>query len=518
MPNKEVILAMNRVEGDLEVRLELDENNVVKDAKVSGSMFRGFEVLLKGRAPIDAIVFTPRICGICGTSHLYASVLAVESFYNTEIGPNGTRIRNIALMVEEIQSDLRHTFIMFAIDFCNEIYAKNKYYMIATQNFSPLKGTLYKETVHWTKELLKVIALFGGQWPHSSYMVPGGIVSVVDKRIIVDAIEKVSSFRKWYEERILGSSIEEFLEISSIEEFEDWFNKDKAHKTSGVGLFTLIGRSYGLHKISRIKPNFITFGNFPDPYLWQPEFTDEKLSNRKRAMGFYYADEDSIAYLDEKYIQEYITNSYYVGYEGGRHPSYGETIPSFLTGSDKYSYIKAPRYNNMPAETGPLAEFIIARNPLITNFFKVEGANPWLRQFARLQRPAHTLLLLQATLEEVLKNIKEPFYIHFEGEKKDGIGKGLLNAARGSLGHWMTVKDGKIERYQIITPTAWNASPMDENQKHGPMEEALIGVHISDIKNPLEVGYIIRSYDPCLVCAVHYIEKGGKIIKKQRIF
>src|SRR5262245_36737699 len=112
---------MNRVEGDVELEVELD-GNTIRDARCIGTMYRGFEQILCGRAPTDALVITPRICGICSTSQLYAAVTALESAFGCEVAPNGVRVRNLCLMAEEVQSDARQSFLMFAVDFCNPAY------------------------------------------------------------------------------------------------------------------------------------------------------------------------------------------------------------------------------------------------------------------------------------------------------------------------------------------------------------------------------------------------------------
>jgi uptake hydrogenase large subunit len=159
---------LNRVEGDMEVRLEL-EGHTVTDAWCVGTMYRGFEQILVGRDPGDALVIAPRICGICSTSQLYAAASALETAYGAPIAPNGTRIRNLCLMAESVMSDARHTFLMFAPDFCNRAYRDHPLYSRVVELFEPpFKGRLAAETVEETKRILAIVIAFGGQWPHST--------------------------------------------------------------------------------------------------------------------------------------------------------------------------------------------------------------------------------------------------------------------------------------------------------------------------------------------------------------
>ena len=169
-------MELNRVEGDMEVRLEVTGHDVT-DAWCVGTMFRGFEQILAGRDPADALVIAPRICGICSTSQLYAATSALETAYQQPIAANGTRIRNLCLMAESVMSDARHTFLMFTPDFCNPAYAGHPLAGTVHELFEPpFKGRLARETVEHTKRILAIVIAFGGQWPHSTYVTPPGIM------------------------------------------------------------------------------------------------------------------------------------------------------------------------------------------------------------------------------------------------------------------------------------------------------------------------------------------------------
>jgi hydrogenase large subunit len=151
---------------------------------------------------------------------------------------------------------------------------------------------------------------------------------------------------------------------------------------------------------------------------------------------------------------------------------------------------------------------VIAEDPLLTSFFQAEGANTWLRQFTRLSRPVSLLHQMRRTIMELQQQIDEPTFIKSAPEA-EGEGCGLINAARGSLGHWVKIKSGKIANYQVITPTSWNGSPRDSAGRRGHWEESFIGLEIKDLDNPIELCHIVRSHDACLVCTVHFV-KGGK--------
>ena len=177
MSKRLIRMEMNRVEGDLEIQLEV-EDHTVTDAWCIGTMYRGYEQILLGRDPNDVLVITPRICGICSTSQLYAATATLEMAYQAPVAPNGIRIRNLCLMAESVMSDASQTFLMFAPDFCNQIYSTHH---SMTRSCSSLnrrsKAGIARQTVHYSKHILGIIIAFGGQWPHATYMLPGGITS-----------------------------------------------------------------------------------------------------------------------------------------------------------------------------------------------------------------------------------------------------------------------------------------------------------------------------------------------------
>jgi hydrogenase large subunit len=216
--------------------------------------------------------------------------------------------------------------------------------------------------------------------------------------------------------------------------------------------------------------------------------------------------------FDQREVTEHVAHSWYVDDPAGRHPFDGQTQP-YACGDEgkKYSWVKAPRYAGAPAETGPLAEMVIARNPLLVDLVKREGPSVFVRELARLVRPAELLPAMQQWLDEIQPD--GDYYVH-PPDPVEGQGFGLISAPRGALGHWTNIEDGKIKNYQVITPTAWNGSPRDDDGVRGPWEEALIGTPVKNHDNPVEVGHVVRSFDPCLVCAVHAVQGPKSLFRK----
>ncbi len=488
----------NRVEGDLELKLELDGSRVV-DAWASGTMYRGFEQILMGRDALDGLLITPRICGICGTAHQYAAVTALETAFGCEVAPSGTRVRNVCLAAEEIQSDTKQMFLMFTVDLFGPKYRQSAWFEEARACFEPFKGWAYKEVLQHTKQPLEIVAILGGQWPHSTYMQPGGVVAVPNRRRLLEAMAILDSYQRWYEQRILGCSSDRWLALASLADVEAWLTERPEHHDSPAGLFLRIARAIGLERLGPGSGNLLSFGVYHDPDGWQPPFSNHRAL---RPAGFHRAETGQIEPFDHREVVEHVKHSWFLDYDGGRHPWEGQTIPDHGTDGGKYSWAKAPRYRSTVVEVGPLAELVMAGDPLTTSLFRLQGSNAWLRQFLRLHRPVLTMQLLRRHLTYLLAETAGTYYIPPAGHP-DGMGHGLLHAARGCLGHWVQIEGGKIKRYQIITPTGWNASPRDSLEHRGHLESTFVGTEVEDAEHPVELGHIIRSHDPCLVCTVH---------------
>jgi hydrogenase large subunit len=314
----------------------------------------------------------------------------------------------------------------------------------------------------------------------------------------------LARYRDWYERRILGCTVERWLEVQTASDLWAWLEESDSHRQSDLGFYLRFARQIGLDRIGRGHGNFISYGSFDLP-------EDSEVRGRRDGgclvpAGFARGVE--VAPFEQENVAEHVAHSWFVDYEGGKHPFDGETRP-YATGREgkKYSWAKAPRYHGQPAETGPLAEMVVAGNPLFTDLVGRDGPNVFSRQLARLVRQTELIPAMEKWLAETTGD--GDFYAA-PGEIVEGEGCGLTQAARGALGHWVKIADGKIEHYQIITPTAWNASPRDSDGVRGPWEEALVGAEIKDPSNPVEVGHVVRSFDACLVCTVHAVNRGRK--------
>lgn len=491
------IIPCNRVEGDLKVHLQI-EDGAVRDAWCSGTMYRGFENILKGRGPLDGLVITPRICGICTTAHLTAAARALDMICGVSVPGNAVRVRNIVLLTEMIQNDVRHALQLFMADFTRPAFQDHPLFREARRRYEPMKGESAIQTVAESRSLLEIIAILGGQWPHSSFMVPGGVVCLPSANDINQCRHLARHYRRWYETRVLGCSLAEWSEVTCRTDLKAWLAASCTHRNSDLGMFIRFARAAGLHKMGGGHGDFIGFGGLVIPHdseVVGPGGAEELFSS-----GFYQ--DGNTSPLDHERITESIDCSWFTGYQAPRHPYEGLTQP-YATGNEsrQYTWAKAPRFDGLPAETGPLAQMLLAGDPLLTDLVREEGASVFARQLARMVRSARTLPALEGWLLELSR--RKGLFYNDAPSLDEGKGVGLVDAPRGALGHWVVIENGRIASYQVITPTTWNASPRDQEGVRGPMEEALVGTLVRDPDDPVEAEIVIRSFDPCLVCTVH---------------
>ncbi len=504
-----VNVPLNRVEGDLEIRAEIVDGRV-SEAWACGTLYRGFERILVGRAALDGLVITPRICGICTTAHLTAAARALDAIAGTAPPASAVAIRNVALMAEHIQSDLRHTFLMFAADLVNPAYAGEPLFEEAMRRYEPFRGETAIETIRETKKLVELLTIVGGQWPHSSFIVPGGLVSVSSPGDLLQCRLLLRRFRQWYQSRILGCAIERWAEVRSTADLDRWLEESEAHRNGDLGFCLRFMRATGLDQIGRGTGSFLSFGSLDLP---GGTAVRAPAGGGQFVPAGFLAPGGGVSEFHEEKVTEHVACSWFQDDEEARHPMRGETRP-YATGQEsaKYSWAKAPRYEGSPAETGPLAEALIAGNPLFSDLVRGQGPNVLVRQLARLARPAELMPAMETWLSEAAQ---DPTFYKTPGEITEGEGVGLIHATRGALGHWVRIEQGTISHYQIVTPTAWNASPRDGGGAPGPIEQALAGTPVRDAANPVELGHVVRSFDPCLVCTVHALQRGrsaGRVI------
>ncbi|MBU1344643.1 MAG: nickel-dependent hydrogenase large subunit [Proteobacteria bacterium] len=478
---------VTRVEGDLRFQARCDDQGVISHAQSSGSMFRGFERFLVGKNPIDALGITPRICGMCSAAQSYVCSNALRDLFQIQMPANGYHIKNVVLGVENIQNHFTHFYLLFAPDLAHPRYEKKSTYNKVARRFK-INGDSYKRFIHLRNDFMNLMGIFGGRWPHNLAMQPGGTSEILNDRLRLNyGYSHYLAFKEGIEKLFLGCTIKQWLKIDTLEKLETYLENQK--NKSDLSLFLTAGMEFGLDKLGKGPEKYISAGAYDltdGSFLFTPGFYDGGFKN------FYHQHiTESVKY---SFFEDDAASSY--------HPFQGKTQPCYVENKEKYSWVKAPRYQDQVVEVGPLARMILDQDPLVYKLFKQKGASVWLRVFARFQEAVRTVAELEKWILSI--QINEPNINHWK-DVISGEGVGLGSAARGILGHWIQVEKGVISNYQVITPTAINGSPMDHNHLPGPMEMATIGTNIQDENDPLELLHIIRSYDPCIVCSCHVV-------------
>jgi uptake hydrogenase large subunit len=507
------ISPVGRVEGDLDVKVYM-EDGVVTRAHTQAAMFRGFEKIMEGKDPQSGLIVTPRICGICGGSHLYCASSALDTAWQTTLTPNALLLRAIGQVTETIQSIPRWFYAIFATDMANKKFANKPLYQEVVKRFAAYVGTSFQRGVTASGRPVEVYALFGGQWPHSSYMVPGGVMCAPTLKDITRSYAIMNQFRNdWLETCWLGCSIDRYLQIQSWDDLMAWVEENESQRNSDLGLFIRASLEFGLDKFGQGVGRYLAYGT----YLHKDMYNKPTVEGRNKALispsGFY--DGKNYHEFDHMKIMEHVKHTWFEDVPAA-HP-WNEPLPTpvqsqTLEHSDfggKYSWSKAPRYMDMSAEAGPLARVVMAanpgnlshqfRDPLFGDIITKLGASVFTRALARMHEAPKLFTMLHEWLGQV--DLDSEFYI--KPVEKDGFGFGATEAARGALAHWIEIKDGVIKNYQVMAPTTWNVGPNDDKGNPGPIEAALEGTEIEDPHDPVEVGMIARSFDSCLVCTVH---------------
>lgn len=517
---KVIIDPITRIEGHLKIEAVV-ENGEVKEARSSGTLFRGIELILRGRDPRDAQQLTQRICGVCPAGHATAAALNLDSAFGIadKIPENGRIIRNLILGSNYLQSHILHFYHLAALDYvdvtCVAGYEGSDPALNSVKRFVE-RGELgpfvpryegdyrlppevnrqavahYVQALDMRRKAHEMLALFGGKMPHSVGIVPGGATEV-------PTVDKIAAF---------------LWRLNEIRDFID---------TVYIPDVLTVAQSYGDHfQIGRGCGNYLSYGVF------DLDSRETNLAKRSRLLpsGTVSAADLRPKDLDAAKIQEDVRHSWYADSSGGRHPSRGETSPQ--PGKDgAYSWLKSPRYDGQVHEVGPLARLVVAYvrgdekvKALIDGTLAQLGA-PIEALFSALGRHAaralETKLVADAMADWVLQlKPGEPVYFDYE-LPDEAEGMGLTEAARGALGHWISIKDGRIASYQCVVPTTWNCSPRDARGQPGPVEQALQGVKVRDEENPFELVRIVRSFDPCLACAVHLVTPKGRSLGEFRV-
>ncbi|GAA6169410.1 nickel-dependent hydrogenase large subunit [Sessilibacter corallicola] len=479
----------NRVEGDLDIALEV-ENNRVTSAKVNSTLYRGFEQILIGKRAIDALVYTPRICGICSISQSIACARALADLSNITITANGERSHNLLLANESLTDLLTHFYLFFMPDFARDIYREKSWYDATKKRFKAVEGEATKTVLPARAKFLHVMGVMAGRWPHTLCIQPGGSSKAISRHERLRLLATLADFRSFLENTLFGDNLDNINAIQSISDFEHWLNQED-YTQSDLRWFMHLSRDLELSTFGCTDSKLLSYGNF----------TEDNASLIKRGI---WTPANGLQNLPLDKITEDISHSWMDGdAKKALHPTVGATDVSLQSSEkpDAYSWCKAPRLDGDVFETGALARAVISGNPLFNELIHSQGANVNTRVIARLLELAKIVPEMQRWATEL--DITEP-YCNNRPMLADGQGVGLTEAARGSLGHWIEVKDNHISRYQIIAPTTWNFSPRDINNKPGALEKSLEGAPVQNgEKDPVSVQHIVRSFDPCMVCTVH---------------
>lgn len=571
-----VVDPVTRIEGHMRCEVNIDANNMITNAVSTGTMWRGLEVILKGRDPRDAWAFTQRICGVCTGTHALTSVRAVEDALNIKIPENANSIRNIMQLVLQVHDHLVHFYHLHALDWVNPVTAlkadpkatselqqkvsphhsksspgyfrdvqnrlkkfvesgqlgpfKNGYWENPAYLLPPeanlMAVTHYLEALDFQKEIMKIRTVFGGKDPHPNWLV-GGVPCAIN----IDgegSVGAINMERLNFVSSIIDQSIE-FVENVYIPDI------------LAVGQFYK-GWLYGGGISGK---SVLAYGDIPD------RANDYSPSNLLMPQGAVINGDltkvHPIDLRDPQQIQEFVPHSWYkyADEKKGLHPWDGVTEPNFALGAGlkgtrtniqeideaaKYSWIKAPRWRGHAMEVGPLARYVVGYVGGHKEFkeqvdFVLKALDvPVTALFSTLGRTAARALecqwagrKLRYFMDKLVANIKAGDESTANTElwepsswPKDVKGVGFTEAPRGALGHWIRIKNEKIDNYQCVVPTTWNGSPRDNEGKIGAFEASLMNTKVERPDEPVEILRTIHSFDPCLACSTHVMSEEGQ--------
>jgi [NiFe] hydrogenase large subunit len=541
-----VVDPVTRIEGHLRVEAKVS-NGKVSDVWSSGQLFRGLEIILKGRDPRDAQHFTQRACGVCTYVHALCSTRCVENAVGVQIPENAHLIRNLVLAAQYLHDHIVHFYHLHALDWVDVTSALQADPVKAAKianNISPRKtkaedlkavqqklqklvdsGQLgiftnayflgghdayylppevnliatahYLEALRLQVKASRAMAVFGGKNPHTQFTVVGGVTCY-------DGLTKdrISEFKSLYEETskfVEECYIPDLLAVADY--YKDW---------GAIGGCT----------------NFLSFGEFG--------MDDFDLDNNYFPQGVIMGrDLASVSDYDPKAVEEDVKHSWYKDC-GPKHPYDGVTEPEYtsLEDKDRYSWMKAPRYKGQPMEVGPLAHMLVAYArghedtvkavDYVCNQLGV-GKEALFSTLGRTAaRGIETLVTakkMKGWVQKLADNVSAgdtTLYADWKMPNK-AKGVGYVNAPRGGLSHWIRIKDKKIENYQLVVPSTWNLGPRGEHDKLGPVEEALMDTPVVDPKRPVEILRTVHSFDPCIACGCHVIDAETKQVHKFRV-
>lgn len=564
MATRITIDPVTRIEGHLRVDCEVNNGKVSK-AWASGQMWRGIELILKDRDPREAWLFTQRICGVCTTVHAIASVRAVENALNLEIPLNAQYIRNIMIAAHAIHDHIVHFYHLSALDWVDVTSALkadpkktaalaqgvSSWHLNSTQEFSQTQAKLksfvdsgqlgifdngywghpamklspevnllavthYLQALEVQRKANMIVSILGGKTPHIQNLAVGGVANPIN----TDSPTTLTVERLYFVKTL-------------IDELGDFINNVYFVDVCAIGAFYKDWTAYGAGVTN---------------YLSMPEYPQDTKGTVFDLPGGYISSGDIgtfhpiKSYHDDyikKGVQENVKHAWYDG-SATRHPWEGETSPHYTDFQDdgKYSWVKAPTFYDKPAQVGPLANVLCmyaAGHPATRKYTdkalatvgSLAGETVPLRALhstigrhaARAVRAAVLHETLQKQWQNLIDNIaKGDSQIFNKPEFPSGEvrGVGLHEAPRGLLSHWVVINGGTIKNYQAVVPSTWNSGPRNAHDEPGPYEASLVGTPIADPEKPLEVLRTVHSFDPCLACAIHLVDKQNREIVKVR--
>jgi hydrogenase large subunit len=556
---------VTRIEGHLRIDAEVD-GGVVRKAWSSGQMFRGIERILQGRDPREAWLFTQRFCGVCTTVHAIASVRAVENALQLEVPLNAQYIRNIIVAAHAMHDHIVHFYHLSALDWVDVVSAlkadpvktsqlaeslsswpgnsrmqltavrdrlkgfvdngqlgifQNGYWGHPAMKLPPEVNLLavshYLEALEYQRKINQVVAILGGKTPNIQNLAVGGVANAIN----LDN-QATLNMEKLYQIKDILDEIQGFIrqvyfpDVCAIGAmYADWFGYGK-----GV-------------------TNYLSVPDLPlDTKGTQFDFPGGVIMNGD--LGHV----QEIKTFNEPFFRDNVTESIARSWYDGnwtRHPYEEDTEPKYAPFKDdgKYSWVKAPRFKGTPMQVGPLAQvlngYALGHKPT------VYWANKTLETAGSIAKTTLTPAVLHSTLgrhaarmirTQVIADLAEKHWnllvnniakgdttifnepVFPKGEQR---GFGFHEAPRGTLSHWIVIRDGKIANYQAVVPSTWNAGPRDENDQPGPYEASLVGNPVADAQRPLELIRTVHSFDPCLACAVHTVDVEGHEIAKVKV-
>jgi quinone-reactive Ni/Fe-hydrogenase large subunit len=568
MSNQRVIIdPITRIEGHLRIEVEVDEHNVIQKAYSSATLWRGLETIVKNRDPRDAGFLMQRICGVCTFSHYRAGIEAVEDALGIVPPLNAKLTRSLMNQALFMHDHVVHFYHLHGLDWVDVVSAldadeakaskeafkyselpiatgendlkkvklrvkefvqrgqlgpfANAYWGHKSYRFSPEQNLIllshYLKALEVQRDLAKLMAIFGGKQPHPQSLTVGGVTCVMDLLDPTRMGEYLTLYKKGVE------FIENAYQADVIMAAHVY--KDEASVTQPAGVMNFMS-----HREMQLNRNDFLF--------------DSGI--------IYNADLSKVFDINEDLITEEATHSWYKDneplhpYDGKTNPEYTGLIDAKTIGMDgkevdskivdekaKYSWIKSPRYDGKAMEVGPLACILISYAkgnkkivPLVDDFLAKTNL-PKAALFTALGRTAARMIQARAiskhgleafyTLIENLKVDQETYTSYKIDKDKEYKGRFIGDVPRGMLSHWIRIKNGVVENYQAVVPSTWNAGPMDSKGQLGPYEASLVGLKVADISQPLEIIRIIHSFDPCIACAVHVMDKKGNDLGVYRI-